>query len=163
MRPRPSDTDDCTAAELAMLLQQIARAMSGDPLGRHDLASGLLTLSRHLKRRGSVSVRQALSSDKTPRRGGSARRATPRLRERVDIASLDGAKVRRLLEDAKVTKEDLIDIAAIRFGIPRSRLAKERRAEVTRAILSSLDNREAVDIIGEEAARVGTRQSGKWR
>jgi len=159
----PTNISEGTAIEIANLLQQFARTIEAEPLGRRELAKGLSELSRFLRRHGDVSVREALSGKATRRQRSTARRERVPLRNRLDIAGLDGDMIRQLVDDPLLTKEDLVDIAVIRFGISRSRLVRENRTAVARALRSSLHNREALDIIGQEAARVGSRQNEKWQ
>jgi hypothetical protein len=149
--------------EMASLLQQFARVVEAEPLARPDMAKGLLELSRFLKRHGEVSIREALSGKAAGDRESIARRERIPLRNRLDIAELDGDTIGQLLDDPLLTKEDLVDIAVIRFGISRSRLIKENRTSVAKALRASLHNREALEIIGREAARVGSRQNEKWQ
>jgi len=75
--------------------------------------------------------------------------------ERYKDPTLSVSEVRRLIADETATKRDLINLASIRFGIPRGRLNRSSIDEVFEIISSSADHEESLDIISENAATAG--------
>jgi hypothetical protein len=77
----------------------------------------------------------------------------------TQLKNLDVKGIEAFLADERRTKLELIDLAAMRFSIPRSQLLKLRTAAVRETIRTALMHEQSIAIISEEARRDGVRRS----
>lgn len=75
------------------------------------------------------------------------------------LRELDSQAVERFITDETKTKDELIDLAAARFSIPRSQLKRMKIADVRQAINSALLHESSIEILSEEAKRIGSSRS----
>ena len=73
-----------------------------------------------------------------------------------DIPSLDLRQVEELLQDRTLRKGDLVELGHQRFGISRAWLSGQNREAAVASIEAATYNSLALDIISEEASRLGT-------
>lgn len=74
------------------------------------------------------------------------------------LSNLSEGEVNQFISDSSKTKAQLIDLAAARFGIPRSKLLKLTVDHVRDAVRSALMHEASLAVIAEEAARYGLRR-----
>jgi hypothetical protein len=100
--------------------------------------------------------------------GGAALRKKQRRQkskpfEGVDLQALETNQVKELLFNEQMTKQDLIEVGAVRLGISKSRLERQNKQAVLESVTSALRNEEAYHIISKEAEKEGLRRAGVHR
>lgn len=75
------------------------------------------------------------------------------------LRELDRQAVERFIADETKTKDELIDLAAARFSISRSQLKRMKIADVRQTINSALLHESSLEILSEEAKRIGSSRS----
>jgi hypothetical protein len=75
------------------------------------------------------------------------------------LRGLDRQAVERFITDETKSKNELLDLAAARFSIPRSQLKRMKVADVRQAINSALHHESSIEILSEEAKRDGSSRS----
>jgi hypothetical protein len=75
------------------------------------------------------------------------------------LRNLDLTSVKNFISDETKSKHQLIDLAAARFSIPRSRLRRMNVADVRQVINSALLHESTIEILSEEAKRDGSTRS----
>jgi hypothetical protein len=63
--------------------------------------------------------------------------------------------IERLLDSEKLSKSDLISIAAGRFGISKADLAKTKKDYVIDTLRTAISNLRTIEIIGKQASHTG--------
>lgn len=138
--------------ELARFLRGLANFYRDPQWGNAPLAKALHEVARNL-----TSQRE---SAKRPARPQTRRKIAPLLSmDKWRFDGFDASEVTRFLNDLNNSKLDLIELAAIRFGIPRSKLMKLRTEEVRDRIRAALLHEDSLHIISEEARRGGAKRS----
>lgn len=148
-----------TTGDVSDFLRDVARVLENPVTGNPPLGAALTRLAKALRRYSGHDVDEVLSglTFRAGRRAAEKRGRVSQLQS-LDVASLDLKTVRETLHSQALTKGDLVRIAAERFGIPKSRLARQNREAALDAIQAALRNAEALDIISQEARRVGRGQ-----
>ena len=77
----------------------------------------------------------------------------------IDLRALDTAEVKSLLEREGLSKQDLVQVGAARFGLAQARLARQSRQSILDLIASALHGEESYRVIGAEALKEGLRRS----
>lgn len=72
--------------------------------------------------------------------------------EEVDIRDMSFDDLRTLLSERHLTKEQLLDIGKIRFGIPKGSNKNLPKEELYRLIESTIANIETLHVIGQKAS-----------
>lgn len=140
--------------ELARFLRDLAGLYKNTQTGNPALSAALLRLASSLPPR-----------NKSLRGAHDASRPHAPSFEKQDFASvsrlrsLDPRAVERFLADENKTKAELIELAAARFSIPRSKLTKLKMPEVRETIRAALLHENSLKIIMQEAQRGGARRS----
>lgn len=151
------------------LSNQLSR---GSEISKSALADFLIRLAALYKSRefGNPSLSAALNelADSVRRGVPYGEREGRLFSERLDtqpavdfeiLKGLDHQAVERFITDETKTKDELIDLAAARFSIPRSQLKRMKIADVRRAINSALLHESSIEILSEEAKRNGSSRS----
>jgi len=86
-------------------------------------------------------------------------KAQPTVELPADLESLPLNEVEKILNNRDYTKVQLIELGAKRFGISRSELSRRGRDGVLYSINVALENDRTLNIIAQEAHRVGTIRS----
>jgi len=124
---------------------QMADLCAAQPMGREALGHALRRLARQVRR--NVVGDQALGASPKPSRSRTA--------TNEDLLALDAAAVAAFLEDQNKTKDELLELAAVRFSMPRSQLRRDRIEVLRQSIRSALMHESSIDIIGVEATKGG--------
>ena len=91
---------------------------------------------------------------------GSSRSAAPPSRRTAstlpdDLKSLSREEVEKILEDDRLTKQQIAELGYARFGISRSSLLRARKDRAIKSILSALRNERTMHVIYEQARKAG--------
>lgn len=145
----PAELSD---AELAKFLRGLA-ALYVPP------AAANLALSKALKR-VAASLIQSTKTHSTL----NARPKLPKKEKALPISlselrALDAQGIESFVADDQKSKFELIDLAAMRFAIPRAQLIKMRTSEIREKIRSALLHERSISIIEDEARRDGAKRS----
>jgi hypothetical protein len=146
--PKPSRRrgKELSSSELAAFLLKIAEMHSDPSWGNEALSNSLRKLAKQLRSRVPATTEGV---------GSKKRKASSesRLQALHDLSELD---IRSFVADMSRTKEELLDLAALRFGMARSQLRRERSEVIRQAIESALSHENSLSIIGLEAAKSGS-------
>ena len=144
----PAEKVEVGDRELARFLNGIASALIAGGPEHGALASALKKLVAELKNR------EIENRSLTPKAGQGALRFSIE-----NVSGLNRDAVEKLLGQRAISKEQLLDVAAYRFSMPRSQLRRLRTDEVKSAIRSALMHESSLEIIGEEASKSGRSRS----
>lgn len=145
--------------DIADFLRDMAGMFENPITGNPALGDALGKLSKVLRRYADGELEDVLSGLTYARGRRSERRVSrPSQIHGLNLASLDLKSVRELLDTPGLTKTDLVRIAQERFGIPKSKLERQRREATIEAIHAALSNAEALDIIAEQARSEGSQR-----
>jgi hypothetical protein len=131
-----------TKADLAVFLRRLASIYDNSKTGNVALAEALYELADTLVQ----------YSPHTPELPFSETTQMPGFH---GLESLDSSSVASFISDESKTKRELIELAAARFSIPRSRLMRMKSSDVREAIKTALLHENSISIISEEARRSG--------
>lgn len=149
-----------SASDMADFLRQLAIMFEKPPAANAALRDALDKLGRLLRTYSDCDLDELVAGlEYAPRRRKDKRSGHPSAIANVDLATLDLNALKGLLRNPNLTRADLIRIASERFGIPKWRLARQKRDAAVEAVEAALANVEALDIISEEARRAGSRRS----
>lgn len=137
--------------ELASFLSQLAALYSSRSHGNLPLAAALRDLASAV-RNGGLTPKRSTSSKVRPTPGTSLPGD-----DELRVSKLDA--IRKYLSDEKVTKTDLLRLAAARFSMPISQLKRMRIEDLREAIRGAMLHENSLDILTEEAHRHGTNRN----
>ena len=138
-------------AELAVFLKRLATIYRSPNTGNLPLSNALNELASLIRKRASEGGMSSKS-------GGPKARTDPPL-DLSKLKALDARGVEKFLADEGKTKLELVDLAAVRFSIPRSQLMRVRTSAVRQTIKDALLHEGSLAIISQEARRDGSRRS----
>ena len=142
--------EELSSVDLARFLRGLGSLYRDPKWGNPALGKALHQLARDLiNRRNLPPTTQKLRRDKP----------SPPSRDRSSFNTFSANEIRRFLADLTKSKLELIELASIRFGIPRSKLMRLRTEEVRDRIHAALLNEDSLHIISEEAQRGGAKRS----
>jgi hypothetical protein len=153
-RASSKDANPLSDEDVARFLKQLSIVHRDRRTGNPALADALLRVSRSLID-GSCGVR-TISPE-----GGAAEGEHPELAlevKNISYEKLEADDIDRLIRDSGTTKIELIELAASRFGMPRSKLLRLSLDSVRDALRSALMHEASLTVITEEAARSGARR-----
>lgn len=158
--PDPTAAHDprtVSTKEVSEFLREIARFMQRSATGNPALIQSLNSLADWIKKHRAQTVDELINSEVqgSPKRARGAQKASTLA---LNVSEMSPAEIKATLGDPELTKGDLVQIAH-RFGIPKSRLARESAPEMRAMIAAAVDNSVALDIIAKEAARLGSRRT----
>lgn len=151
VKPSQRLLQESSSQEVAAFLLQMADVVSSQPLANVRLGKSLRRLAARVQRNGLPS--EAAPTIAKP--AGSRQRQDERMPPPSELAALDEAGVLAFMRDPNKTKDQLVELAAHRFGMPRSQLKKERLEQVRRSISAALSHESSIEILGIEAAKGG--------
>jgi len=128
-------------AEVARYLRHLVTMHKDKRTGNPLLATALSRLADRLEQ-GNIPVPSA-REEQSPLPLG-------------DLEKFDSDAITQFLDDDSKPKAALVELAASRFGIPRSKLYRMKISEVRDTINSALQHENSLKIIGQEAERQGT-------
>lgn len=73
----------------------------------------------------------------------------------VDFSNISVSEVRRLLDNPGMSKTRLVEMAFVRFGMPKARLLKLPIEDALEAIAAAAANEESLEIIAKNADQSG--------
>lgn len=166
---RRKSTKKISSAALAEYLDGLAKINDSEETGNPFLAEALRGLARAVRHR---TVRLAGDEGRVPSASDgsddlSRKGYRPRKDPNVSKGNLDSSKVsnwtereiRDFIDDLSNKKEDLLQLAALRFSMPLSQLRRSRIEEIRSAIISALLHESSIEIISKEAEREGRARS----
>lgn len=154
---RPSEV---STKDLARFLREFSALANNIHTGNPALGPALGQLAKVIQRHSSVRLSDLLPGlSYVPGARKPKAKSRPAYLDGLDLASLELASVKQLISQKQLTKEDLIDIASSRFGIPSSGLRRQTRSAVLNAVDMALRNEESLAIISREANRQGLLRS----
>lgn len=146
-----------TSLELSEVIRDVARLYDKPGVGSPEVSNALLRLSKVFRRYSRYDLDHLLDALGPVRADGSRAKKPPRKPD-PSLSSLDLNEVPIKIREAR-SKEDLVDLANLRFGISRSRLVKERKEDIIQAINRATQNEETHGILTKEASREGGRRA----
>ena len=140
--------------EVSRFLKHLAAGYRDKRTGNPLLADALVRVANTLLDRGS-STQSVARADSTQNKNQefALNQSAPR-----PFEGLSADDVAQFISDTTKTKSHLIELAAARFGIPRSKLMRLPIDLVREAVRSALMHETSLAVITEEAARYGTRR-----
>ena len=151
---------DLSTKDLARFLRELSALLNNFQTGNPALGSALGQLAKVIQRHSSVSLSELLPGIiYAPNARKPKARSPSTYLAGLDLASLELDRVKQLISQKQLTKEDLIHIASNRFGIPSSGLRRQTRSAVLEAVGMALRNEESIAIISREANRQGLLRS----
>jgi hypothetical protein len=141
-------------------------------LSAQQTAKIISQMARLLAQPGVANLRavEALEAAATIIAAGGSRSITSLIRLRGEgveepgsppslwLSDLTTEEARRRIRDPQTSKKELLDIALVRFGIPRSRLAKMSYEEAADAVFSAAANEDSLEIIAANADESGRQR-----
>lgn len=106
---------------------------------------------------GKPTNRNRRASNRASRSAAPSRRTTSILPD--DPKSMSREEVELILEDDRLTKQEIAELGHERFGISKSSLLRTRRERSINTILSALRNERTMHVIAEQARRAGRMRS----
>jgi hypothetical protein len=73
-----------------------------------------------------------------------------------DLRRIELSAIPKLIRDENITKAELVELAFVRFSIPRSRLQRLRMEDIRDVIQAAAEHEASITIIGREAERQGS-------
>jgi len=145
-------TGPMTADETARIIKEISKLYEIPGAGNHRVAVALKKAATLIADLGDQPISKISKGDLY----GRENHALPV----QDFSNLSINDVRAILSDPQATKTRLIEMALVRFGMPKSRLTKLPFEEAVDAIMAAAANEESLEIIAKNADQSGReRQS----
>lgn len=150
-------------ADIANLISSIARLYRTGPLSDPELAYEIDKIVSIFRRYANLSVVEfeALFAQLKDERKSLAQAKHPNTNapdwERVSTISL--AECRKLLGDKDLTKNDLLKLASMRFGLPTGNLKKLRRELIVTEIRNRIEHEESINILSHEASKGAAKRT----
>lgn len=152
VKPSKRRSEEAPSQELAAFLLQMADVVSSQPVANVRLGKSLRRLAAQVKRNGLAIESGSVASQ----RAAIVRpRPTFPMPPPSELAALDESGVVAFIRNPDRTKDQLVELAAHRFGMARSQLRKVRLEEVRRSLESALRHESSIEILGVEAAKGG--------
>ena len=156
--------------QIIQYLDNLSRLHGEMDLGNPTLAQGLRELSRILQPNANLYIHDLAQSLSRKRISESeiiqnSTRNPTQVSKRIkielpaDLNSISCEDIMKILMDERYLKGQIIEVGCIRFGIPRSRLKSLTKRQIIDIILSILDNKNALEIISQEARKRGEERS----
>lgn len=143
-----SDTLD--PRETAELLKKLANLFDGVITKDRKAYNSLRLISAKLRATREDNLEAAFErKHRGPRKGGRP----PSWLDSTQVKQMTSQEIYAFLSDPGRTKEEMMELARVRFGMPQSRLARIPKAEVADSIRSVLRNEEAISLISEQASK----------
>ena len=150
--------------ELGKFLKNLAVFFKDKRTGNRPLAEALIVLADRLLSKSSS--RESLDAGQLTGEGGQLTRDEQShlrlgLGEPAALppsVTMSAADVARMVSDQSRTKQQLIELAAVRFSIPKSKLLRLTINDVREAIRSALIHEGSLAAISEAAERYGSRR-----
>jgi hypothetical protein len=157
--PRETALSDIDVARFLLSLASLYRdKRSGNPALALALTKLAQRLNREAKHTSEKDLQQSFFTD--PTRSDYKELIGQKSSLDSPSSEMTAESVSRYLGEEGRTKRDLIELASIRFAIPRSKLKRMNLQDIREAIRSALQHENSLEIIGQEAARHGaTRRS----
>ncbi|MDP1593906.1 MAG: hypothetical protein Q8L80_06670 [Gallionella sp.] len=133
--------------ELACFLRNLATLYKSPLTGNPALSNALGELASWVAKRSSVTKKPSKSV-------GNKSKLIPSL-DLSQLKNLDAKSIEDFLLDETRTKLELIELAFVRFSIPRSRLNRTKTSAVRETIKAALLHEGSIKIISQEAAKDG--------
>src|SRR2546429_988058 len=138
---QPSRNSAISKSALADFLTRLAALYESREIGNPPLSAALNELAYSVRRGVPYGERES-----------SLFSEHPTTRPAVDfelLRGLDRQAVKCFIADETKTKNELIDLAAARFSIPRSQLKRMKVADVRQTINSALLHESSIEILSE--------------
>jgi hypothetical protein len=136
-----------TARDLARVIRRFTRVFDTGNLGNSRTADALDVLADYLQLLGAVPVTDL----EVPR----VRRPPREKIEPSTFRTMEIGEVRHLLDQDRLTKPKLLELARFRFGMPPSRLSRLPLNEAVEAVRAAAAHEESLDIIERNAEASG--------
>lgn len=146
--------------DLVQFLRNFSNALKSNQTGNPSMSIALSELSKALQPHSDRYLCDVLSEFKKSRDLESSEK-TPILSRFADanLQSISLEDVESLLSSNELYKKDIVDLGHTRFGISKSKLERQSKANALESVRSALGNEKTLRIVGEEATRSGLRRS----
>jgi len=145
--PKSADTRPLTTKEMARFLRRLSVIFTDESAGVTRVSDALNDLARILSSLPDQSVAALKDFSRSKRK--------PPRKRWAEAEKLSAAAVKKLLLDQNLLKSDVIELAHVRFNMPRARLEKMPLERVLETVWSAADNEESLRIIADNADRAG--------
>ena len=149
-----------TIRDLIQYLSRLANLHSNERTGNQELSNGLRKLARALRPYANQPV---LDLNKILAEGRLSSSQTFLVKTKVslppNLESISCKDAEEILDDNSFSKSQLVDLGASRFSISRSKLVRLSRHEVLESIRAALDHERSLEVISQEARRIGARRT----
>lgn len=149
--------------DIRLHLRNWADFLHDERTGNPILSEELRVLAEALKPHGSLTVK-ALSvlianagGQRSPPREKAQRK--PHKELPADINALGHDQVALILDDGQYLKRQIVDLGAIRFGIPRGKLNRLPRQSAIDSIRAAMDHERSLAALDRQAQIAGSRRA----
>lgn len=149
MTERKLKDSEKKSANQALSDAEVGRFLKGLATVYRDRRTGNLALAEGLARVAENLVRSAPPKEALQEKVSS-----------TELLQLDAEGIVRYISDEMKSKTELIELATVRFSMPRGKLLRMNLSELRDAIRASMQHEESLRIITQEAEQKGaTRRS----
>ena len=148
-----------SVVELSRFLRDLGKSLKR-PENGPALGEALVRLSEALKQHSGEDLEGVLASLSTCESLQEKRseRLSTYLGD-LDLQLLGTSQVKELLQNGQLSKQDLVQVGSMRFGIPKRRLERQSRRAIWDSLSSALHSEESYQVIGNEAMLEGLRRA----
>ena len=148
-------------SQLIGYLSRAAQLHNDVSTGNVKLSSGLRQLSKALRPHAHRSIGE-LAELLAERKSKSRRQITSKrivATLPANLKSISHKEIESILCDENYNKNQLVELAVTRFGIPNAQLKRLKRGDVLESIRMAIDHERSLDVISQEARRGGESRS----
>ena len=148
-------------SDLVRYLSRLVNLYSDTKTGNPALSDGLRQLVDALRPYSKRPVPELVDMIREPSLRRLRKTSSRRLKVLLpcDLETLSLEEVEKILDDENYTKEQVVQLAAQRFGISSSELARHGKKNVLESIRAALNHERSLEVISTEARRAGQMRS----
>lgn len=154
---------DLLVEDVRQLLLVWASLFGDERTGNPALSGELRVLARAMKPHGDLTIRDlsALIANVGRQHTQATRGVSGKLRKELpdDMRALGSEQVKLILDDEQYLKKQIVDLGAIRFGIPRGKLNRLPRQGAIASIRAALDHEQSLAALDRQAHVAGSRRA----
>jgi hypothetical protein len=149
-----------TVGDITNYLQRLAMLQKDPATGNPRIAEGLRLLAEALRRHAHLNLTDLNKALSTPtRKAGKPIAKKPQAALPPDVDTLTLDQVERIISDSAYIKAQLIQVAALRFGIPKARLVRLNTSQVVQTIRAAVAHEHSLGVISKSARLGGQARS----
>lgn len=144
------DKRPLTAVEVGRYLKRLSALQKDSLTGNRALSEALQEISDFLTPLGNKTIEQALTGSKPETEKPDEVALNKPLSYDISLKEISG-----LLENKDITRAELVQLGAKRFGIAESKLNKLSRESAVKTIRAALEHEQSIEILSNEASKGG--------